>query len=51
MQKLIQLYKEWKGAEPTSIEKPPMAGSNRQYYRLFDENGESIVGVVGTSRD
>lgn len=51
MQKLIQLYKEWKGAEPTSIEKLPMAGSNRQYYRLFDENGESIVGVVGTSRD
>ena len=27
------------------------AGSNRAYYRLFDEEGNSVVGVVGTSRD
>ena len=27
------------------------AGSNRVYYRLFDEDGNSVVGVVGTSRD
>jgi aminoglycoside/choline kinase family phosphotransferase len=27
------------------------AGSNRQYYRLTDEDGQSVIGCIGTSRD
>ena len=29
----------------------PASGSNRQYYRLTDEDGSSVIGCVGTSRD
>lgn len=51
MEKLIQLYKNWSGAEPKSVEKIPGAGSNREYYRFYDAEGKSVIGVVGTSRD
>ena len=51
MEKLLELYKEWKGAEPATTEKLPGAGSNRVYYRLFDDEGKSVVGCIGTSRD
>ena len=51
MQKLIDLYREYSGAEPSAINKLPMAGSNRQYFRMYDADGHSIIGVVGTSRD
>lgn len=51
MQKLISLYKRWRGTEPVSVEKLPGAGSNREYYRMADTGGESIIGVIGTSRD
>lgn len=51
MEQLIQLYKQWKGVAPQDVEKIPGAGSNRQYYRLRNTDGLSIIGVVGTSRD
>ena len=51
MQKLIALYKKWSGNEPATVEKLPGAGSNREYYRLRNADGESVVGVIGTSRD
>lgn len=51
MEKLIKLYTEWSGAEPVSTEKLAGAGSNRQYYRFTTEDGTTVVGVVGTSRD
>ena len=47
MEKLIQLYKNWSGAEPKSVEKIPGAGSNREYYRFYDAEGKSVIGVVG----
>lgn len=49
--RLIELYKEWKGSEPLSVEKLPGAGSNRQYYRLSDDSGNTVIGVVGTSSE
>ena len=49
MEKLVQLYKQWSGNAPKDIEHLPGAGSNRQYYRLYDSNGQSVIGVVGTS--
>ena len=51
MQQLIELYKEWCGHEPAASQQLPGAGSNRVYYRLTDNNGQSVVGCVGTSRD
>ena len=51
MQKLLELYRQWSGAEPATAEKLPGAGSNRQYYRLTAADGTSVIGCIGTSRD
>jgi len=51
MQKLIELYRQWKGAEPANVQQLPGSGSNRTYFRLTDADGHSVIGVVGTSRD
>lgn len=51
MEQLIRLYTSWKGCAPYSTEKLAGAGSNRQYYRLCAEDGTSVVGVVGTSKE
>ncbi len=26
-------------------------GSNRQYFRIIKQDGETVIGVIGTSRD
>ena len=51
MEKLLELYRQWSGAEPLTTEKLPGAGSNRQYYRLVADDGTSVIGCIGTSRD
>ena len=51
MKKLIELYRQWSGAEPRNVAKLPGGGSNRTYYRLTDTEGQTVVGVIGTSRD
>ena len=51
MERLLELYRNWKGSEPVSAEKLEGAGSNRTYYRLTDKEGDSVIGVIGTSRD
>jgi aminoglycoside/choline kinase family phosphotransferase len=51
MEKLIELYRQWSGAEPVSTERLPGAGSNREYYRFRDASGTSVIGCIGTSRD
>ena len=51
MQKLIELYKQWKGVEPAHIHQLTGAGSNRSYFRLTDQDGQTVIGVIGTSRD
>ena len=49
--KLITLYRELTGASPERVEKLPGAGSNRQYYRLYDAEGKTLIGVIGTSAE
>jgi len=49
--KLIALYRELTGASPEKVEKLPGAGSNRQYYRLYDAGGHTLIGVEGTSAE
>ena len=51
MEKLLELYQQWKGAEPANVQQIPGGGSNRTYYRLTDTDGKTVVGVIGTSRD
>ncbi len=51
MQKLVELYKQWSGAEPQDMTRLAGAGSNREYYRMTDSEGHSVVGCIGTSRD
>ncbi len=51
MKQLAELFKHWSGEEPVNIEQLPGAGSNRAYYRLTRTNGNTVVGVIGTSRD
>ena len=51
MEQLTSLYKQFTGHSPAKIEKIDGAGSNRQYYRFISDSGDSIVGVIGTSRD
>ena len=51
MEKLAELYKRWKGEAPVSMTKLPEAGSSRKYYRITGNDGESVIGVVGNSRD
>ena len=51
MKQLIELYKDWSGQEPAHIEQLPGAGSNRVYYRMTDNQGRSVIGCIGTSRD
>ncbi|MBQ5909324.1 MAG: phosphotransferase, partial [Bacteroidaceae bacterium] len=47
MHNLIQLYTEWKGCAPKHTEILPKAGSNRHYVRLTDDEGRTVIGVVG----
>lgn len=47
MHNLIQLYTEWKGCAPKHTESLPKAGSNRHYVRLTDDEGQTVIGVVG----
>ena len=51
MQHLCELYLEWCGSWPDDIQRLPGAGSNRQYYRLTDTQGYTVIGVIGTSVD
>ncbi|MBR1687604.1 MAG: phosphotransferase [Prevotella sp.] len=51
MEQLIELYRQWSGSGPASVERLPGAGSNRAYYRLAGSDGQTVIGVVGTSRD
>ena len=51
MDNLIALYEKWSGHAPAKVEKLPGAGSNREYFRLYDAEGHTVVGVIGNSRD
>ncbi len=51
MKKLVELYRQWNGAEPQNVAKLPGGGSNREYYRMTDAQGQMVVGCIGTSRD
>jgi UPF0042 nucleotide-binding protein len=51
MQQLIdavaQVYRTWSGKEPAQVDVLPQSGSDRRYFRLFDEEGKSLIGTHG----
>ncbi len=51
MEALRKLYEQWKGESPVQTERLAGAGSNREYYRMTDGEGQSVIGCIGTSRD
>lgn len=51
MEALQRLYEQWKGEAPVQTERLAGAGSNREYYRMTDGEGQSVIGCIGTSRD
>lgn len=48
MNRLRELYKEYIGYGPQTIDELPSSGSNRRYFRLTGE--QSIIGVIGTCK-
>ncbi len=51
MERLLELYRQWRGEEPANVQQIPGGGSNRTYFRFTDSEGQTVVGVIGTSRD
>lgn len=51
MNSLHQLFQQWSGKTPRSIQALAISGSNRQYYRITDADGHSYIGVQGTSTE
>lgn len=50
MDALKQLFQQTFSSLPSDVVRLPIAGSNRQYFRLTSDNG-SAVGVIGTSTE
>lgn len=48
-ERLKEIYAQWAGAAPETVEKLPPSGSNRAYYRLCG-GGRTAIGVVGESK-
>ena len=51
MEALLDLYHHWCGNQPAQCHRLPGAGSNRVYYRLSADDGSSVIGCIGTSRE
>lgn len=51
MQEMInavsQLYKSWTGKEPTQVDVLPQSGSDRRYFRLYNEDGKTFIATHG----
>ena len=50
MQKLVELFSQYYGCEPSVVAPIKGSASNRQYFRLSDSE-HSCVGVIGTDSD
>ena len=49
LESIKTLYKQWSGAEPASVDVLPQAGSERRYFRLFNDKQESVIGTFGAN--
>lgn len=46
---ISRLYMKWKGTEPASLDVLPQSGSERRYFRLYDKEGQSVIGTYGAN--
>lgn len=44
-----ELYLEWKGEEPGSLDVLPQSGSERRYFRLHGKDRVSVIGTYGAN--
>lgn len=44
-----QLYKTWCGRKPVQVDVLPQSGSDRRYFRLHNENGETVIATLGAN--
>lgn len=51
MESLVSLYQSYMGKKPCSCNRIAGGGSRRQYYRMTDEQGNNIIGSIGTSEE
>lgn len=53
MQQLIEsisyLYQTWCGTAPQQVDVLPQSGSDRRYFRLYDERGNTVIATVGAN--
>ena len=42
-----QMYSSWAGKDPVDVEVLPQSGSDRRYFRLFDESGNTVIATHG----
>jgi aminoglycoside/choline kinase family phosphotransferase len=43
-----ELYRKWKGSAPVSLDVLPQSGSERRYFRIYD-NHQSVIGTYGAN--
>lgn len=48
IEKVTELYKQWAGKEPTAIDVLQQAGSERRYFRVWQDD-RSIIGTYGAN--
>lgn len=44
-----ELYKQWSGSLPALVDVLPQAGSERRYFRLWNEKKEPVIGTYGAN--
>ena len=42
-----KVYEQWCGSMPHQVDVLPQAGSDRRYFRLYNQQGETIIGTHG----
>jgi aminoglycoside/choline kinase family phosphotransferase len=42
-----QVYKNWSGKVPAQVDVLPQSGSDRRYFRLHDERGQTLIATHG----
>ena len=46
---IVQLYKNWKSYDPLEIDVLPQSGSDRRYFRLHQQKGNSLIATFGNN--
>lgn len=51
MESIIKLYTEYSGQQPSLCERIAGGGSNREYFRITEASGHTLIGSIGTSNE